>query len=62
MANSQTWYIVKRPAGQCEILPNDQVEGEKDLTVVERWGPFDSQQDAIARRVGLIRGGKCQPA
>jgi hypothetical protein len=28
---------------------------------MERWGPFDSQQEAIARRVGLIRAGKCQP-
>jgi hypothetical protein len=50
------------PDGPCEILPNTQVEGEDDPTLVERWGPFDSQQDAIARRVGLIRAGKCQPA
>ncbi|HEY9630251.1 MAG TPA: DDE transposase family protein [Coleofasciculaceae cyanobacterium] len=27
----------------------------------ERWGPFASQGEAIARRVGLIRSGKCQP-
>lgn len=61
MDNSQTWYIVKQPDGACEILPSVQVEGKEDLTLVERWGPFDSQQDAIARRVGLIRAGKCQP-
>jgi hypothetical protein len=60
--SSQKWYIVKRPSGQCEILPNTQVEGQEDQTLVESWGPFDSQQDAIARRVGLIRAGKCQPA
>ncbi|HBB33122.1 MAG TPA: DDE transposase family protein [Cyanobacteria bacterium UBA8803] len=58
----QFWYIVKRSEGRCEIFSNDQVEGEDESNFVERWGPFDSQQEAIARRVGLIRAGKCQPA
>lgn len=62
MENAQTWYIVKRYDGPCEILPSDRIEEKEDPTIVERWGPFDSQQDAIARRVGLIRAGKCQPA
>ncbi len=61
MDNSQTWYIVKRPSNQCEILSKEQVEGEEESAIVERWGPFDSQQEAITRRVGLIRAGKCQP-
>lgn len=61
MSDSQTWYIVKRNTGNCEILPHDQVEGEESADQVERWGPFESQQEAIARRVGLIRAGKCQP-
>jgi hypothetical protein len=61
MHNSQKWYIVKRPDQSCEIIPSTQVEGENDPTLVDRWGPFDSQQDAIARRIGLIRAGKCQP-
>ncbi|MEQ9235140.1 hypothetical protein [Coleofasciculus sp. E2-BRE-01] len=59
MANTQNWYIVKQKNGQCEIVPSTQVEGEETS---ERWGPFASQQDAIARRIGLIRAGKCQPA
>jgi hypothetical protein len=62
MNDSQTWCIVKRKEGQCEIVPTDQAEEEQAAEVVERWGPFDSQQKAIARRVGLIRAGKCQPA
>ncbi len=62
MENIQKWYIVKRLDGPCEIIPSTQVEAQNDPTVLERWGPFDSQQDAIARRVGLIRAGKCQPA
>jgi hypothetical protein len=61
MNDPQKWYIVKRPDGPCEILSSIQIAGEDDPTIVERWGPFDSPQDAIARRVGLIRAGKCQP-
>ncbi|WP_445629926.1 DDE transposase family protein [Nostoc sp. DSM 114167] len=60
MSDSQTWYIVKRSAGNCEIIPSDQV-GNDNLEIIEQWGPFSSQEEAIARRVGLIRAGKCQP-
>lgn len=61
MSNLQTWYIIKRPAGNCEIIPSNEVIGDENPEVIEKWGPFDSQADAIARRVGLIRAGKCQP-
>lgn len=61
MNDSATWYIVKRNEGHCEIVSNKPTEDEQSSDVVERWGPFDSQKDAIARRVGLIRAGKCQP-
>lgn len=61
MNDSTTWYIVKRNEGQCEIVPSDEAEDEQSQDVAERWGPFDSQQEAIARRVGLIRAGKCKP-
>ncbi len=60
MNDSQTWYIVKRSAGNCEIIPSDQV-GDDNPEIVEQWGPFSSQEEAIARRVGLIRAGKCKP-
>ncbi|MEH2174559.1 DDE transposase family protein [Nostoc sp.] len=60
MSDSQTWYIVKRFAGNCEIIPSDQV-GDDNLEIIEQWGPFSSQEEAIARRVGLIRAGKCKP-
>jgi hypothetical protein len=62
MTYTRTWYIVKGSEGQCEIVPSEEAEDEKAQDVTERWGPFDSQQEAIARRVGLIRAGKCQPA
>ncbi|PZO50410.1 MAG: DDE transposase family protein [Phormidesmis priestleyi] len=30
--------------------------------VLKRWGPFKTQSQAIAKRVGLIRAGKCKPS
>ncbi len=56
--NKPTWYIVKTSEGHCQIidnLPKSSSDSEK------MWGPFASYEDAIARRVGLIRAGKCQP-
>ena len=61
MTNAQTWYIVKLANGHCEIVSDEQVNVELDTEERERWGPFPSQAEAIARRVGLIRAGKCQP-
>ncbi|MBD2210783.1 DDE transposase family protein [Nostoc linckia FACHB-104] len=58
--STENWYVVKRPAGSCEIVSNlDAGTGEREI--IEKWGPFNSQGDAIARRIGLIRAGKCQP-
>ena len=60
MNNSEQFYIVKRPAGNCEILPIAHIEAQNS-TIIEKWGPYDSPENAIARRIGLIRAGKCQP-
>ncbi|MCU0565768.1 MAG: hypothetical protein MUF49_04135 [Oculatellaceae cyanobacterium Prado106] len=57
-ATPASWYIVKQPAGHCEIVQGDPSALD---TPVEKWGPFETQGEAIARRVGLIRAGKCQP-
>lgn len=57
----QTWYIVKRSEGNCEIVLSEQVEGQTTSDIIEQWGPFASYQEAIARRIGLIRAGKCRP-
>lgn len=62
MNDTQTWYIVKGNNEQCEIIQNQEADEKQTPDIIERWGPFDSQQEAIARRVGLIRAGKCQPA
>lgn len=58
-ADSTQWYVVRQPAGQCTICDRCP-EGEAE-TSETYWGPFASQADAIARRVGLIRAGQCQP-
>ncbi|HEY9906959.1 MAG TPA: hypothetical protein V6D18_05050 [Thermosynechococcaceae cyanobacterium] len=55
------WYIVKQESGQCTVLAADQANLEPS-SQLSTWGPYASQQEAIARRVGLIRAGKCQPA
>lgn len=66
---SEAWYIVKQPDGHCEIVSADQIQDQAkenhaestQANSFEQWGPFASQGEAIARRVGLIRAGKCQP-
>ncbi|MEB3310213.1 MAG: hypothetical protein VKJ02_08265 [Snowella sp.] len=58
MENQATWYIVKTAEGYCQIFENT---ADSSLKAEKSWGPFTSYEDAIARRVGLIRAGKCQP-
>ncbi len=62
MNNPESWYIVKRSGGNCDIIPSQQLQEENQTEeVLEKWGSFASQGEAIIRRVGLIRAGKCQP-
>lgn len=46
--DSEQWFI--------KSDRNDEI-----LDSVETWGAFASQSEAIAKRVGLIRAGKCTP-
>ncbi|NJO41489.1 MAG: DDE transposase family protein [Cyanobacteria bacterium CRU_2_1] len=68
MTNAEAWYVIKQSNGHCEIVPASSIDESQpepdratDKDSAEQWGPFDSQGEAIARRVGLIRAGKCQP-
>jgi hypothetical protein len=54
---SDRWFICKQSAGTCHI--SNQPSDREDT--LETWGPFASQGEAIAKRIGLIRAGKCQP-
>ncbi|MGD1715249.1 DDE transposase family protein [Dapis sp. BLCC M172] len=59
--SSPKFYIIKKLEETCEILAAEEVEEKKDPNILETWGPFNSVEEAIARRVGLIRSGKCKP-
>ena len=68
-ATEESWYIVKRPSNHCEIVSaQDLASGDKQADApaegnpnLEQWGPFKAKNQAIAKRIGLIRAGKCQP-
>ncbi|WP_038025878.1 hypothetical protein [Synechococcus sp. PCC 7336] len=53
-ARSHGWYIVQQPDGHCTLTPTPAENAR-------HWGPFDTEGEAIARRVGLIRSGTCKP-
>ena len=59
MNEATAWYIIKTSTGSCEIVTAAEANA---LEPKEQWGPFPSQGEAIAKRVGLIRAGKCKPA
>jgi hypothetical protein len=56
MNETKSWFIHKLVDGTCEITQEPKVQ-EAEKT----WGPFEEHGEAIARRVGLIRSGHCQP-
>jgi hypothetical protein len=61
MSESTTaWYIIKIANHTCQIVTQAEIESV-DTELLDRWGPYESQSEAIAKRVGLIRAGKCQP-
>lgn len=52
------WYVVKVASKNCQIVTEAELDA---VTATEKWGPYSTQGEAIAKRVGLIRAGKCQP-
>jgi hypothetical protein len=56
---NQIWYIVQQENKTCAIVPFQ--ENESPPKTTSTWGPFPAYQEAITKRVGLIRAGKCQP-
>jgi hypothetical protein len=69
MSESTTaWYIIKIANHTCQIVTQEAIlqgsgsaSENVDSEAIDRWGPYESQSEAIAKRVGLIRAGKCQP-
>lgn len=63
IANTDSrWYVVKAADEQCQLITQPQLDTLTDTQRAETWGPFEDQAQAIAKRVGLIRAGKCNPA
>jgi hypothetical protein len=67
MSETETWYIVKQANGHCAIVTAAELAPLADTLSASaddrtQWGPFASEGEAVARRVGLIRAGKCQPS
>ncbi len=58
MDHQQAWFIIKTEGGHCQIIGTDTTKPPEKEKV---WGPFETQEKAIAARIGLIRSGKCQP-
>ncbi|NEP15588.1 MAG: hypothetical protein F6J97_01650 [Leptolyngbya sp. SIO4C1] len=59
---SDGWHIAKAQSGQCQIVTAAELANLAESDKQETWGPFANQGEAVARRVGLIRAGKCQPS
>ncbi|MEL6931269.1 MAG: hypothetical protein AAFO95_22005 [Cyanobacteria bacterium J06600_6] len=59
MSEREFWYICKQKDGTCQIKQFD--DEAKKNPELEQWGSYTSKQEAIAKRIGLIRAGKCQP-
>ena len=59
MVEREFWYIRQQEDGTCRI-ERDDCDREK-TPKREQWGAYASEQEAIAKRVGLIRAGKCKP-
>jgi hypothetical protein len=62
--SAEQWYVVQCADGHCDIVPSSSQNNQPpspSADVSQVWGPFESHDEAIARRVGLIRSGKCKP-
>ena len=58
---NNSWYIVKQENGTCEVVQLNPAAKTPEQSKKLQWGGFDSEQEAIAKKIGLIRAGKCKP-
>lgn len=58
MSDAKFWYVVKKEDETCSVdFDTEPAKTPKQ----QRWGPFKNEQEAIAKKIGLIRAGKCKP-
>jgi hypothetical protein len=58
MTEPNNWYVVKASSQTCQIMSEAELA---TMSHAQKWGPYTTESEAIAKRVGLIRAGKCQP-
>ena len=62
MDSSCLWYVVKQEDGTCQVVSLDKSTAKTpEQSSKLQWGGFDSEPEAIAKKIGLIRAGKCKP-
>ena len=59
MSDAKFWYVIKLKDETCSIESFDTEQTKTPER--ERWGSFKNEQEAIAKKIGLIRAGKCKP-
>jgi hypothetical protein len=57
----EQWYIIKANDGHCQVIESVTDPTTHYPNSPRIWGPYASQGEAIARRVGLIRANQCRP-
>ena len=57
------WYVVRQENGTCQVVSESELEKtpEESSSDKSQWGGFASEPEAIAKKIGLIRAGKCKP-
>ena len=59
MSDAKFWYVIKLEDETCSVESFDTEPAKTPDR--ERWGSFKNEQKAIAKKIGLIRAGKCKP-
>ena len=56
------WYVVKQEDDTCQVVESKTEPAKTpSQSLKSQWGGFKSEQEAIAKKIGLIRAGKCKP-
>ena len=55
------WYVIKQKDDTCEVVELKHPENTPKQSYESQWGGFKSEQQAISKKIGLIRAGKCKP-
>ena len=56
------WYVVQQEDGTCQVVESKTEPAKTpSQSSKSQWGGFASEQEAIAKKIGLIRAGKCKP-